>query len=214
MDSHEVDENFTNFSITEILKPDFGKRQLTAGVLNLSQDKNRRDQTDTFSLQDFQTWTAQSLSYLGLQLSSFSSKSCQSFSVNKQFSEIRQNGHNITNSLQNQQFGLNLDVKTNDTPTRSSDSRRDSCGSDGESEKSSPASSPTSSPGSSPNSNDQDLKQEAGKLWPAWVYCTRYSDRPSAGKITVHITYLFEYISKKAIKLINLNLMFMSRIKR
>jgi hypothetical protein len=23
-------------------------------------------------------------------------------------------------------------------------------------------------------------------LWPAWVYCTRYSDRPSSGKSDLH----------------------------
>lgn len=27
-----------------------------------------------------------------------------------------------------------------------------------------------------------DDKEKDGKLWPAWVYCTRYSDRPSSGE--------------------------------
>lgn len=33
--------------------------------------------------------------------------------------------------------------------------------------------------------NPEEIKNEDGKvptLWPAWVYCTRYSDRPSSGK--------------------------------
>lgn len=29
-------------------------------------------------------------------------------------------------------------------------------------------------------------KDPRGLLWPAWVYCTRYSDRPSSGKATGH----------------------------
>ncbi len=29
---------------------------------------------------------------------------------------------------------------------------------------------------------DGDGKEKEGRLWPAWVYCTRYSDRPSSGK--------------------------------
>lgn len=38
------------------------------------------------------------------------------------------------------------------------------------------------------NPNSLLLKDRDGtgtSLWPAWVYCTRYSDRPSAGKITI-----------------------------
>ena len=27
-----------------------------------------------------------------------------------------------------------------------------------------------------------EVRGKDGKLWPAWVYCTRYSDRPSSGK--------------------------------
>ena len=31
-------------------------------------------------------------------------------------------------------------------------------------------------------SPDSDCGSGKGLVWPAWVYCTRYSDRPSAGK--------------------------------
>jgi hypothetical protein len=30
-----------------------------------------------------------------------------------------------------------------------------------------------------------------GQLWPAWVFCTRYSDRPSSGKISDSIVFIF-----------------------
>ena len=37
------------------------------------------------------------------------------------------------------------------------------------------------------STNDQN-----GNLWPAWVYCTRYSDRPSAGKYKFYINISFD----------------------
>lgn len=183
MESHESDENFTNFSIAEILKPDFGCKQVTTGVLNLSKDKNTYEQTNSLSFQDFHTWTAKSLHSLSLQFSAFTPKTCQNFMLNKHCTELKQHQLHSPNSSRNQNtnYGLNLDVK-NETDILSSgtDSRRESCGSDGESVKSSPATSPAGSPGSSPNS-EAGQGQGNGRLWPAWVYCTRYSDRPSAG---------------------------------
>ena len=56
------------------------------------------------------------------------------------------------------------------------------------------------SSGSSSNSSSSDDNKEGkkdddcppgmvrgpnGQLWPAWVFCTRYSDRPSSGKFSV-----------------------------
>lgn len=34
-------------------------------------------------------------------------------------------------------------------------------------------------------------KDPRGLLWPAWVYCTRYSDRPSSGKPTGHSSSVY-----------------------
>ena len=73
--------------------------------------------------------------------------------------------------------GLSLNLTTHARcKTQSTKSSRDSnCGSDGESNAaSSPRTSPAVSPSTSPG-------QGGSQLWPAWVYCTRYSDRPSAG---------------------------------
>lgn len=36
--------------------------------------------------------------------------------------------------------------------------------------------------------NPEEVKKDEGSvptLWPAWVYCTRYSDRPSSGKLAI-----------------------------
>lgn len=44
---------------------------------------------------------------------------------------------------------------------------------------------PTSKP-ATPLPNPEDVKKDDGNvptLWPAWVYCTRYSDRPSSGRV-------------------------------
>ncbi|XDV31196.1 hypothetical protein PO909_033944 [Leuciscus waleckii] len=51
---------------------------------------------------------------------------------------------------------------------------------------SSSSSSSGSSTGSSPSSPGEGESSSPGKdsLWPAWVYCTRYSDRPSSGPRT------------------------------
>lgn len=46
------------------------------------------------------------------------------------------------------------------------------------------------------NKGDEDLppgmvRGPNGQLWPAWVFCTRYSDRPSSGKISYSIVFIF-----------------------
>uniref|UniRef100_A0A671R7P2 Homeobox protein engrailed-like n=1 Tax=Sinocyclocheilus anshuiensis TaxID=1608454 RepID=A0A671R7P2_9TELE len=66
------------------------------------------------------------------------------------------------------------------TPCPDSSCSTDSVSSSGSSTVSSPASRRHSKAGeaSSPSKDTQEL------MWPAWVYCTRYSDRPSSGPRT------------------------------
>ena len=45
-----------------------------------------------------------------------------------------------------------------------------------------PAPRTTSSPGSSPHPVGTPKPERKSTVWPAWVYCTRYSDRPSSGE--------------------------------
>lgn len=53
--------------------------------------------------------------------------------------------------------------------------------------KESSANSHASSPASNCNEPVLNLDGKDGNIvWPAWVYCTRYSDRPSSGKYTLH----------------------------
>jgi homeobox protein engrailed len=55
------------------------------------------------------------------------------------------------------------------------------------SSKSSSSSSESESVGGKDSGKDEDLppgmvRGPNGQLWPAWVFCTRYSDRPSSGE--------------------------------
>lgn len=43
-------------------------------------------------------------------------------------------------------------------------------------------------------STDTGSQQGNGTLWPAWVYCTRYSDRPSSGKNNLIIYFKFSCV--------------------
>lgn len=50
----------------------------------------------------------------------------------------------------------------------------------------------SSSDSDSSQSNTGQAKQPI--LWPAWVYCTRYSDRPSSGMNTILYTVIFAHM--------------------
>lgn len=54
-----------------------------------------------------------------------------------------------------------------------------------------PTTSPESSAKSSPPSSDKEVP------WPAWVYCTRYSDRPSSGKYNIQTHLMLLLLSDK-----------------
>lgn len=206
MEHRDSVHNLTNFSINEILKPSFGKKCGTTEVLDLSR------YCETFNTKHPYTcynWSSRLHEQYGLTFSAFSvpTQKCASGPTiqNIPSSSSHNNDANITclNAIKNinQNLPLNLDVRNfaskpkdvvekrerdGDSRSETGERRRESCGSDGESVKSSPATSPTGSPGSSPTGSSGRKEggdgDGSGKLWPAWVYCTRYSDRPSAGR--------------------------------
>ncbi|XP_052254825.1 homeobox protein engrailed-1a-like isoform X1 [Dreissena polymorpha] len=207
MEHKDGDDNFTNFSITEILKPCFGKKCVTTEVLDLSRYRETFNTKHPYTCYN---WSARLHEQYGLTISAFSvpNQKCAS-GLTIQNIPTSSSSHNTDTNITslnaiksiNQSLPLNLDVrnfasKPNDVADkheRDSDSRpetgerrREYCGSDGESVKSSPATSPAGSPGSSPTVSGGRKEggdgDGTGKLWPAWVYCTRYSDRPSAGR--------------------------------
>lgn len=50
----------------------------------------------------------------------------------------------------------------------------------------------STSPALKPATEESGGKEKSGELptlWPAWVYCTRYSDRPSSGKLLIYTDY-------------------------
>ena len=187
MEPHgDSDDSFTNFSIAEILKPDFGRKSLTTGVLDLSRDSVTYSHSSSDSYTCY-NWAARLQQQFGLTLNAFSSR------------KHRPTTNTIpylpdSHCQESSKHGLKLDVKSHsrqeyqdvhdvsvESPSQS-DRHNESCGSDGESVNSSPSTSPASSPHGSPPGGAGAKPDGAGKLWPAWVYCTRYSDRPSAGK--------------------------------
>lgn len=48
--------------------------------------------------------------------------------------------------------------------------------------------SPTSTDAGATSSGEADKSSKGPMVWPAWVYCTRYSDRPSSGKLSIIIS--------------------------
>lgn len=48
-----------------------------------------------------------------------------------------------------------------------------------------------SSPDSDTSQSSSSQSSNQPMLWPAWVYCTRYSDRPSSGNFTFIFIFLF-----------------------
>lgn len=54
------------------------------------------------------------------------------------------------------------------------------------------ANSPTSPDAAAASSGEADKSSKGPMVWPAWVYCTRYSDRPSSGKLSM-IKHFIKY---------------------
>lgn len=57
------------------------------------------------------------------------------------------------------------------------------------------SSSMSSSPSSSSSAQPAETSGKGALAWPAWVYCTRYSDRPSSGE--TQLLMIFERIGVK-----------------
>ncbi|XP_046708394.1 homeobox protein engrailed-1-B-like isoform X2 [Silurus meridionalis] len=86
--------------------------------------------------------------------------------------QVGQVGRGSTESTSTPHSGKKTDPVTEDEPLKVRGESKEQCLSS-DSEHSQPNSSTLT-----PNQNQQPM------LWPAWVYCTRYSDRPSAGPRT------------------------------
>ena len=107
----------------------------------------------------------------------------KSFDSNASPPSLHQNkpshNHKSTNIINSKRNSSNIDPVQNHTSPLHHQrlSSNDS--------KGKPAPNPLSSnnsPVSEAKCPEGQVQGKDGKLWPAWVYCTRYSDRPSSGK--------------------------------
>lgn len=46
---------------------------------------------------------------------------------------------------------------------------------------------------SAPDAKKSKKDESESNLWPAWIFCTRYSDRPSSGKISIETLHSFHF---------------------
>jgi len=160
------------FSIDNILKPDFGRQ--TTPIYNISNLKKASSGGALLSVR--------SSNGLGLQdvgrTSSSKRNSVGSSGNGKHGASAEKLG------LKNRNNGgaLPMDLSKVVSPVSSSaDGRETSSASEG---PTAAATSPaTAATGTSSSGN---LPGSPQLLWPAWVYCTRYSDRPSSGKSDLH----------------------------
>ena len=177
-DVEDFRENFTNFSIDEILKPDFGNNRLTTGVLNLSKDRRVEEQIITYKT--YQNLPI-SFNFYGNQFEVLSKSGLENYCNRPEFFKHVNESAKCVNFKDRQINGLSETCQTQSAKNTKPKYSDDSNDSSGDSVKTSPPTSPSGTPGSSPSASPEQCHQNS-KLWPAWVYCTRYSDRPSSGK--------------------------------
>jgi hypothetical protein len=162
--SNNVSMRALKFSIDNILKPDFGRQ--TTPIYNIPNSKKGSSGGALLSMRssnsaDVSTARISSSKRNGV---SESSNGKHGVSAVKVGSKGRSNGGAVPMDLS----------KVVSAVATSADGRESSSASEGSVSAVSPPAAAASAAGSLPGSPQL--------LWPAWVYCTRYSDRPSSGK--------------------------------
>ncbi|PNF16243.1 hypothetical protein B7P43_G14913 [Cryptotermes secundus] len=165
--SNNVSMRALKFSIDNILKPDFGRQ--TAPIYNIPIPKKGSSGGTLLSVRSSNGAGIQDISTAKISNSkrngvANSSHGKHGASVDKVGSKHRSNGG-----------ALPMDLSKVVSPLSSSaDGRESSLASEG-------TVSAVSSPAAAGSATGT-LAGSSQLLWPAWVYCTRYSDRPSSGK--------------------------------
>ena len=157
------------FSIENILKPSFGQRlflqSMAAAAAVAAHQQQQQQQQQRKAIHN-------SFNGLSGQISIKTESSAFSPPMRKEHQKLPKNNHN-NNHINNSSGGGNgqqpVDLSSKTTTSSSSVS--------------------TASNSSSPEKKKEDgdvppgmVRGPNGQLWPAWVFCTRYSDRPSSGK--------------------------------
>uniref|UniRef100_A0A1I8NZ57 Uncharacterized protein n=1 Tax=Stomoxys calcitrans TaxID=35570 RepID=A0A1I8NZ57_STOCA len=187
-------ERALKFSIDNILKADFGRGQSPPQTLMMKKSQVSQRQRQKLISSSSSSAVSQSTSSM----------------LNEALEQHHHHHHQLNNNNNNssipasaQSFSSSLaSICTNSNDSNStavSSSYSSANGTAGDLVKSSPSQTPTLSPGLTDKSISSKSANEEGAVtstasttsgtggsggpivWPAWVYCTRYSDRPSSG---------------------------------
>ena len=171
-DSNNVSMRALKFSIDNILKPDFGRQ--TTPIYNIP---NLKKAASSGALLSVRSSNGLRLQDLGRTSSSKRNSVGSSGNVKHCVSAEKVGLKNRNNG-----GALPMDLSKVVSPVSSSaDGRDTSSASEG------PAAAAISSAAATTGvSASGTLPGSPQLLWPAWVYCTRYSDRPSSGKSDLH----------------------------
>ncbi|XP_012227606.1 homeobox protein engrailed-1a-like [Linepithema humile] len=170
------------FSVTNILKPDFGREAILTKIVS-KQPVLSSPVITTSPVQLLQDSSSpRDLSLSSARLSSQSPPST-SYAVHRERDTFSQSGRTSpvrlsrSGSLESLASSKSSVTNTSVTSTPSLSSTSSTIGVDSLNGDSTPSSNTNTSTSQKNNTNGQ-------SLWPAWVYCTRYSDRPSSGPRT------------------------------
>jgi hypothetical protein len=160
------------FSIDNILKPDFGRQ--TTPIYNIQNLKKASSGGALLSVR--------SSNGVGLQDAGRTSASKRNSVGNSGNVKHGVSAEKVGLKNRNNGGALPMDLSKVVSPVGSSaDARDSSSASEG------PATAATSPAAAATGlSASGTLPGSPQLLWPAWVYCTRYSDRPSSGKSDIH----------------------------
>lgn len=151
------------FSIDNILKPDFGRQTTIYNIPNLKKSSS-----------DGAVLSLRSSSGAGLQnVSTAITPASKKGSVSGRKHCV--SAEKVGSKVRSNACGLPMDLSKVVLPADG----RDSVSAAREGPATAASSPPTSATGGSTTGTSPGSPQ---LLWPAWVYCTRYSDRPSSGK--------------------------------
>lgn len=177
----------TNFSIAAILKPDFGVRKVFLGFETIRADDNHIINSSIFeplhcyhnhSHDFYKKQHAQSMQQISFTTPVDLSTKRQNSGAGKdrQFENKTKYSNNFNNTKNSSNLSHRIHKPTNSKNKTCKTAIRSADKDSGDQKIS------VSVDGIDPNSNKS--------MWPAWVFCTRYSDRPSSG------TYLTKHLSR------------------
>lgn len=188
--NHQQNSQPLRFSVANILRPDFGREAIktaSKSVLSTTAIPVQLPQDNSLSLPRD----------LSLSSARLSPPPSTNYAIHRERDSFSHSG--LTSPMQRLSRSGSLEslassrssvTSTSITSAPSSSSTSSTVGTDSLNGDSTSGSNANTSTSQKNNTNSQN------PLWPAWVYCTRYSDRPSSGKCSRYFFRIFLYIEK------------------